>query len=502
MLHSSTMTSLQAHAGRVLRTVPWRLINNIGLLMMFAIAVGTALRLAAWWNNRSFWLDEIYLALNITNRSFAELWRPLDHDQGAPIGFLMLVKTATMFFGTSEWALRLIPLAAGVGAMLLFPIVARRWLPPAGACFATLLFAVTPKLIYYSSELKQYSSDVFVMILLLWAASRPERYRVLAILGAIVVWFSHPAIFILAAIGIVLFCRADAPSRKRLVFVGMTWVFSFGVCYLVCLRELSKNQYLLNYWTEYFAPMPPRNFEQAGWYLRAVGWLFEGPAGMTLADVSFAIPAVMLFVAGLWYPSRVWPIMLLTLTFALLASMLNRYPFGGRLLLFAVPLLHLGLGAGWEALRPGWRDVPSKLCLALCAAVFIAPAASAIQQLAQRKVTEDHRAAIEYLSEHWQAGDGVYLSAMAREPFLYYGKQFGIDVDTAVLGQPNRDDWDSVSSDITSLKGRNRVWVFIAHERGANHQFTTWQLDQHGAKLQSKSFPGTAVYLYDLSVAR
>lgn len=506
MSRLSVSSQLTTSLTRLRHTVCWPHDVNVKIVVAVTVAVGIALRLATWWSNRSLWLDEIYLALNITDRSLAELWRPLDHDQGAPIGFLMLVKSTTMFFGTSEWVLRLIPLAAGIGAVVLFPFVARQWLPAAGACFATMLFAVTPKLIYYSSELKQYSSDVFVTLVLLWLANHPRQVWQLALVGASAVWFSHPSVFVLAGIGIVLFWQGEKSARKRFILMGLAWFASFAACYVVSLRSLSKNSYLIDYWTEYFAPMPPRSFEQAGWYLRALGWLFEGPAGMTLADISFAIPAVMLFTAGIIWALRDRPklavLILLPLAFTLLASILHRYPFGGRLLLFALPLLCLGMGAGWEALRPGWRDGSAWVCLGLCVAVFIAPAGTAMQQLAQQKVAEDHRAAIGFLAKNWQSGDGVYLSAMAREPFRYYGRALGIPVESAILGQPKRDDWDNVKAGIHSLQGRPRVWVFVAHERGANHQFTTWQLDQQGAQLKAKSFPGAAVYLYDLSVAR
>ena len=56
------------------------------------ILFGTLLRLTQYLSNRSLWLDEAFLALNIVNRSFLQLLKPLDNNQGAPIGFLMLEK--------------------------------------------------------------------------------------------------------------------------------------------------------------------------------------------------------------------------------------------------------------------------------------------------------------------------------------------------------------------------------------------------------------------------
>ena len=52
-----------------------------------AIAWGIVLRLVPYLVNRSLWLDESMLALNIIHRSFAGLWAPLDFNQGAPLDF-------------------------------------------------------------------------------------------------------------------------------------------------------------------------------------------------------------------------------------------------------------------------------------------------------------------------------------------------------------------------------------------------------------------------------
>jgi hypothetical protein len=483
---------------------------SVGLLTATVVIIGIALRLTAWRFDRSFWLDEVYLALNITGRSFAELWKPLDHDQGAPVGFLMLVKLTATIFGSSEMALRFIPLLAGIGSITLFPKVARRILPARAVLFATALFAFTPKLVYYSSELKQYSSDVFVTLILLGLAGRASsgknrKYLTLAIGGAISIWFSHSAAFVLAGLGTVLFgaafWRSDETAIRKLLGVGLAWLASFAVCYALCLRDLSKNQFLMNYWTEYFAPLPPRNVEQIGWYLRAVVGMFYGPGGMVVADVSVAMPALLLFGLGwlwLWRRTPIAAVCLVApMIMAMAASMLHRYPFGGRLLLFIVPLLHLGLGAAFAAIGAMPRSTARTFLYVVCGVVMLAPMGTAAQQLLKLQVIEDHRAPINFIAQHWQSGDGVILSGMAREPWVYYARQFGIE--NNVLGQVRRDDWDSVRDVIQSVVGRKRVWVFVGHEHGDNHKVLLWQLGQFGVRQTQFDAPGAAAYLYEMS---
>ena len=81
--------------------------------------MGAVLRLRVYSNGRSLWFDESLLALNILHRSTAGIFRPLDYHQGAPLGFLFLLKLATKIGGGSEFALRAIPLLAALISLCL-----------------------------------------------------------------------------------------------------------------------------------------------------------------------------------------------------------------------------------------------------------------------------------------------------------------------------------------------------------------------------------------------
>src|ERR1700686_4446208 len=113
------------------------------------IVFGALLRLTQFLSNRSLWLDEAKLALNIVNRSFVQLFKPLDYGQGAPIGFLMLERSALHLFGSGEYALRLFPFLSGMISLLLFYQLAKQSVPSA-APIAMGLFATSAPLIYYS----------------------------------------------------------------------------------------------------------------------------------------------------------------------------------------------------------------------------------------------------------------------------------------------------------------------------------------------------------------
>jgi len=127
--------------------------------------LGVFLRLWQYSANRSLWFDEALLALNIVHRPFALLLQPLDNNQGAPIAFLFSEKALIELFGNKDYVLRLFPLVTGSVAIFLMWKVLEDYVGGVGAKFALLSFAISEALIYYASEVKQYSSDVLACLL-------------------------------------------------------------------------------------------------------------------------------------------------------------------------------------------------------------------------------------------------------------------------------------------------------------------------------------------------
>ena len=230
------------------------------------IVMGIILRIRQYFSGRSLWADEASLAFNLAHRSFIGLTQPLDYEQGAPIIFLYIEKLLVIVLGNKDQIMRLFPLFSGIIAIYFFYRIAQAHI--AGGMFATLLFAISWSLIYYSSELKQYSSDVMIALLLVFLTSRCLRkdsssrnFLILGIAGMLAVWMSHPSAFILAGIGLALFFAAITKSHpvpiRWLFGLAAMWIFSFGVEYFVSLRHLVADQYLYDYWKKAFMPLPP-----------------------------------------------------------------------------------------------------------------------------------------------------------------------------------------------------------------------------------------------------
>lgn len=472
------------------------------------IALGLILRLRLYFSGRSLWLDEAMLALNIVGRDFVGLMRPLDYDQGAPLAFLLTDKLVTTLWNSRELALRLFPLLTGCLALIFFFLLVRRILNPLGALAALGLFAVNPQLIYYASEVKQYSSDVFVTVFLLWLAvenlfARDDtamnkkkflNFFSLGLVGALSLWFSHPAFFVLAAIGTVLLLHGLHKRHWQAIFealgLGMVWLTSFGLLYLISLGQLSSNSFLIEYWRDAFGQNP----------LNAMLNLFPSAAGL---DAS--APVLLAFsLLGLGFlivkQPRFAGAVALVFAFAFLAAWLEKYPFAGRLMLFSVPLLCLllGAGVGWLAslpLRPAALSIV--LSLTLAGWLLYPPAQTSFNQYISPPYDEHMRPAMASLRENYKPGDIIYIYYWSIPAFRYYAPLYGLENSHFVTGHDARLAY--LLEEIAPLKEQKRVWLLFSHlpRKSIEKRDAVLQLlSETHRQTQKEIVPGTNVYLY------
>jgi hypothetical protein len=495
--------------------------SNSSTVFLWAIIFwGTILRFTQYLSNRSLWYDESTLAQSIVNRSFSELLKPLDYNQGAPLGFLMLERSAVQAFGTTEYALRLFPLLCGVISLLLFYRIAKLTVAPRAVPIALGLFAVSGPLIYYSSEVKQYSSDVAIAVLLLSAAIcyescelTPWRVAVFGFLGAASVWFSHPAVFVLAGVGVSLasFCLARRRWARlgSLSIVFSLWALSFAACYLISLRQLSNNRVLLEYWSYSFPPSPALSLLSVDWFIRTFFGIFWSPLGLELSGI-----AALAFLVGSisMFSNKAEKLFILSspVALTLLAAGLHKYPFGGRLLLFIVPTLLLLIAEGAEQIRCKTKDEAPIIGACLIGLLFLHSLLFSTYHLIKPSAgdlppgiahtREEIKPVMKYVQEHHLDGDVLYVYYDARPAFRYYAPRFSLNTVNLALG--TSDNWENYEKDLGQLRGHRRVWLLFSHSHAGisidEEQFFLYLLDRRGTRLDDFKSVGAAVYLYDL----
>jgi hypothetical protein len=474
---------------------------------------GALLRLRQYLTGRSLWADEAMLALNIVERGFAGMFQPLEYDQGAPIGFLLVEKLFNSILGKHELALRLFPLLVGLISLWLFYLLVKRITSGAGLLLALALFVFNPRLIYYSSEVKQYILDVAVTILLLLIAApvftespRKKDYAWLAVTGLIALWFSHPALFVLAGIGLALLIvtlrRRDYSTLRLVIGMGILWALNIACLYLLILKDLRQNAYMREYWQGAFVPMPP--WSDPGWFTKMlnenIGIQFGIPYAVLLVFFLMLVGWVALFLSHRNYAIAFACIVLVTGT----VSALQLYPVFERMILFLIPIGLILIGKAIEAIELRLQKVPVAAAFAillLADYLVYGPLATSVTNFVEPKYFEHIRPTMQTLRDAWKDGDALYVSNGALPAFRFYAPFYGLESISYDYGE--REDYknpQNIVSRLDSLKGQPRVWVLLSHvyERdNFNEQdFILDTLNEVGEKKREFRVPGTSVFLY------
>jgi hypothetical protein len=458
-----------------------------------AIALGIAgalLRLWQYLGRGSLWLDEAAIARNIVARSPAGLLHPLDFAQIAPKGFLLVEKLATDTVGTSDYALRLYSLLCALAALPLFYALARRALSEGGALLAFTFFVVLQRPIYYAAEAKQYSGDIFFACLLLLLgirvlspASSSRHWLRLGALGAIAVWFSQPALFILVGIGfalVIAVTQRKIPLRWPAVVAGVLWMLSGVPSIWFTLHSLGPPEYayMKSFWGEGFWPLPPHSLHDAAWPLLNFYGLFRDALGMPVAIIGLA-----LFVLGVAFLARHRPVMLAALGGPVLvlyvASASGVFPFAttlqgfdkisagnGRVLMFLVPSLVIVVTSGVTALLDAPLLRIRGAGLAAAAIVIGAPLYYDLTSLpwSPNDLSRDYAS----MRREARPEDRLYVYYAGLQPFEWYRSRFTIPDDHVIRGGCYRPAWREYLRELDALRGTGRVWVLIVHPAWVN----------------------------------
>jgi hypothetical protein len=340
------------------------------------------------------------------------------------------------------------------------------------------------------------------------------RLSALGAVGAAAIWLSHPSVFVLAGIGItgvVMLAREKQwAALARFIVVGFFWLGSLSVSYFFFLRNLTRDQALLDYWTGNFMPLPPKSVSDFKWFLDTFFGFFSQTVSFQmvgLAALTFIVGAASMYVRD----REKLSFLLLPALLTLLASGLHKYPFGGRIVLFLVPAVLLLIAEGAEEVRLATgRNVLIGCCLLIL--LFLEPSLYLLHHLAKPNTVvlrsgvmfpEEIKPVIAYIRTHQENGDLVYLSTGSQPAYQYYEELAGVHANNIVPGTAMGEDAGAYLADLDRLRGR-RVWVVLSHINGGGatqSRYIEFYLNTIGTKIDSFTSAGAVLDLYDMRPA-
>ena len=442
-------------------------------ILYLCILIGAVLHVAVYCYNRSLWNDEVLLARSIFTRDFSSLVAsPLDFGQSAPIGYLYIVKTLTVFFGGSETVLRIWSLITGLGSIaLLFAILKYGLqLKKSMVLFTTAVFSLLPYFIRYSNEFKPYMSDNFFVLLsiLLFLLYLREHIALRQVIVAYtgIIWFSFSAVFVIAGCMILIVIRLllqwkmyridqhkDLQHKIIYRFAGCFVVLlSFCVYYFVWLQNTSANAGDPTYWNLLRFPLIPRSVDD----LRLIYQMILQIVSPINVRSYFIYMYMMLSVCAILFSFKKkepYFALLVAIVFilTLIASFLGFFPIQDRLCQFLSILLLLLASVGLDNLSDWiWQKRREKKAViilwntvALIGMFVMLTFVGYFGTLSVRpskvyRSNSEIRENVNYIKEHLTENDFVYLSVYAFKAFEYY-----MDYDISVLHPSDKYDVDA-----------------------------------------------------------
>lgn len=478
--------------------------DNHSKILLALVLIGIFLRLFHLFDNRSFWIDELYLNGNVIKMGFMDLiTKPMDYEQKAPLGYLWMTKLAVILFGKGERALRLFSVICGIGAVTFFVPVARFFLKPWSMLIAVGILALGEPFIYHSTEAKQYSAELFAAIIALYLFVRFQNVSTLSSLlvwgisGGILVWFSYSSIFVLAGIAIVVSINSLLKkawkdfSFKLIPFT--IWLVSFALVYYFFLRKYEDSGWLKNFFEvmyNAYMPMPPSP-KDLYWFAYTHYMLLERNLGLltkfgdhikdyTLTQTFFRMPflPLLLEVVAVVVLFRKNKYFLFILAFpillTLLASGFKFYPFYERFILFLAPLFIVLIAYGAESTAGLFEKSKGEIIAPILFLLLLFPPFwNAIRftiDPSHLYKKEYNREALLYVNDRYREGDAVYVYWNMNHAYKYYKDAYSLKYDA--LGRDDlrhvtagkQEYYDKIRQQFGDISGKKRIWLVLNPE--------------------------------------
>ena len=446
--------------------------NWFEITLALFVLLGVLTSLIDLLNNKSLWLDEACLALNIVSRSYLELLAPLADNQSAPIGFLFTEKLLTNIFGPHDWALKIFPFFSFIVSIILFFFLNKRLFKSVKiALFSCALFSLNFTLINYSTEVKQYSIDVLIAISIVLASLKFNTNKnklsifLYTCIGAIAIWYSNVAVIMLvtAAIYNIYYSLFNNDKKDLSVYIPISiWLASFITYYVLFIYNNPHTDYMVNYWNAHFLP---NNIFSQEFYI-------------------FLYDKVRMIFANLLHTNDLWAIALFfysigiflllkekkmnhlyILCFPIIVhlglSFLHLYPFEGRFLLYQIPFVIIPISYGVILISSYSKNYHVSRIIICLLLIYTFGPFGLIQSSSSSE--EEMKKSLAFVNTHISSADHIYVYYSSAPAFKFYkDKYHNITKNNEInFGSFGRGNPEKYISEIESIS--DDIWLIFSH---------------------------------------
>lgn len=484
----------------------WKVIVEIALY-----AIPIFLVLTVFVANRSLFLDGLNLARNVAEGSFMDLSLPLKYEQSAPLLFLFISKIFTSLLGVSEYSLRLLPLLSGVAFLIFFGKTLHKVLPPPYPLLGIIWIGTHAIFIRYATEYKQYISDAFVCVFLVWLALRWSKLTkktvlLYALAGTIGIWLSMPSVFVLFGV-IIYYAHIHIRNKYSLwpiTLLALWLLLNFALEYTLVLSTAIQSDLMQNYHQNYF-------LQGRFWDIKSLQHdfgLVVSMVRMVVGKSGIAIAVTLgLILISLYHfvktRSSTGLLLFLPLIAVFGASLFGKYSLIERLMIFTLPLLIMLILMGIRAVTNMLEDKNIWIKYSILGIIGISFLIGYVQSQGFKYILdpfekEDNRSALLYISKHESNSKTIICTQHAYPAYAYYtqyDKNYkDLKLGTAI-GAKYGDSVEQLAMDY-SKKNNSDVWILMGHMSENNITVLVNNLEEIGEIKNSYRTNHSAAILF------
>ena len=454
----------------MLKLIKYTYENWFQIFLLFFILFGVSVAFLDLIQNKSLWLDEACLALNIVSKSYMDLLNPLDYGQVSPIGFLFIEKFLFDIFGFGEWVLRLFPFVCFfVSIYIFFNLNLKLFSSIKISLIACVFFSLNFTLINYASEVKQYSVDVLFSILIILSSLNIKNTKTVSAfilhtcLGVVAIWFSNIAVIVLLSCGIYdIYYGIFSSSKKsyNILFPIFLWITSFIFYYIFFISDHPHTSNMTSYWTAHFMPNKIFSNEFNVFVYKKTKMIFSS----LLNFKEKWIFGFILYVLGILLLLKEKKIKYLYLIcfpiiIHLILSLFHLYPFYERFILYLIPLIIIPVSYSFKLVLSCFHKFNiSKIIITLILLIYT------YELLNTPRIDEEEiKKSLSFINKYITNDDHIYVYYSSKPAFEFYKKNY-LNVNKAKVihfGGFHRGKPKGYLNEIKNIN--NSTWILFSH---------------------------------------
>ena len=470
---------------------------------------GVFIMLVRYINYSPIFHDEAARMLTVQQTSLWDLIRSprLDNYVHDAKGFLAMIKIFSCFFPIHELSFRFpVFLCALLGCVLFFRL-AHHLLAPAGRYVAMGLYIICPFLIGHSSIMLPYACNVFVsnlLLLMFYRLISSDLHRVevrlgYALLGGLAAVLSIPAVFILAGCGSIALIHMlilhETDKLKRFLPIVIFWMITWAVHYFYYIRDTAQWLALSDQWQPYLLPFKDGLGTSVAWFFLKFAQMFDHPVGMV---AGLGLPLWALGIMAFLKKDRLHFFQIISPFFLMLiAVLIRKYPFHGRVLAFLLPINLLIIGQGYQYCverMPKGRFSQGFVFFAGCL-MLIHPLRQTWTDLHYSHRNGHVPAAMNTIRTHWQPGDGIYIHANFLHDFRFLNQRYRFRPQDYRQGVGRTS--TACAAEIKKLPGYDRIWFILRNDTQEGVRVIRFYADHQGKLIYGQGCGACYLYLYE-----